>query len=249
MLPHFGIRQAEAGNGPAPGLDIFLPGPGQEEMIGPKGLERVVGALRVIAPELPFEINYHELKETEERIALKEEGGFIRAFRVNHNVLCYGYNIEIERKGRFDAEAAKAAGIPLKCWNRLQHGQTVEENGFTYTPDMVMGEDRKGLKVTYTTDTRPTESIVKNAVGADLFICEGMYGEADKIEKAKEHTHMTFYEAAEMAKSADVKELWLTHYSPSLTKPEEYKDEVRKIFKNTHAARDLRSITLKFEED
>ncbi len=154
-------------------------------MIGPKGLERVVGALRVIAPELPFEIIYHELKENEERIALPEEGAFIRAFRVNHNVICYGYNIEIERKGRFNAEAAKAQGIPVKCWNRLQHGMTVEEDGITYTPDMVMGEERRGLKVTYTTDTRPTESIVKNAAGADLFICEGMYGDKEKEANAR----------------------------------------------------------------
>ena len=75
-----------------------------------------------------------------------------------------------------------------------------------------------------------------------------MYGEPDKLEKAKEHKHMTFYEAAEMARDAKVKELWLTHYSPSLTRPEEYKDEVRKIFANTIVSRDGRVTDLMFEE-
>ena len=84
--------------------------------------------------------------------------------------------------------------------------------------------------MTYCTDSRPTDGIVKNAKDADLFICEGMYGEPDKKEKAKEYKHMTFYEAAQMAKSAGVAKMWLTHYSPSLTRPEEYAKEVRAIF-------------------
>ena len=216
-------------------------------MIGPRGLERVVGALRVIAPELPFEIKYHEIKEASEDIAF--EGGFIRAFRVNHNVTCYGYSIEIKRSGRFDAEAAKTAGIPLKYWNRLQHGQIIEEDGVRYTPDMVMGAERRGLKVTYSTDTRPTDSIAENAKDADLFICEGMYSEADKFEKALEHKHMMFKEAAQLAAKAQPKEMWLTHYSPSLFKPEQYMDEVRAIFPAAKAGKDGMSVDLNFDED
>lgn len=105
------------------------------------------------------------------------------------------------------------------------------------------------MKVTYTTDTRPTESIVENAADADLFICEGMYGESDKISKAKEYKHMTFYEAAQMAKRAAVKEMWLTHYSPSLPYPEEYMPEVKKIFPASVAAKDGRSVDLLFEDE
>lgn len=113
---------------------------------------------------------------------------------------------------------------------------------------MVLGPARKGIKLTYTTDTRPTESIKQNAKHSDLFICEGMYGEKDKQKKAKEYKHMTFYEAAQLAKEAEVKELWLTHYSPSLTKPEEYMDDVKAIFPNSIAAKDKRSVELVFED-
>ncbi len=113
---------------------------------------------------------------------------------------------------------------------------------------MVLGPARKGIKLTYTTDTRPTESIQQNAKDSDLFICEGMYGEKDKQKKAKEYKHMTFYEAAQLAKEAEVKEMWLTHYSPSLTKPEEYMDDVKAIFPNSIAAKDKRSVELVFED-
>ena len=153
-------------------------------LIGPKGLERVVNALRVIAPELPFEIHFIEITSPEQVLELN--GYRITAFRVNHNVICYGYTLEILRKGKFSPERAREQGIPLKFWNPLQKGQTIEENGMIYAPDMVLGPERKGIKVTYTTDTRPTESILRNAKASDLFICEGMYGEEDKIEKTKE---------------------------------------------------------------
>ena len=150
-------------------------------MIGPKGLARVVNALRVIAPELPFEIQYQEITEQEQTFQF--DGFRIEAFRVNHNVICYGYNIVVERKGKFQLDKALELGLDRKYWNRLQKGETIELPEGTYTPDMVMGEERKGIKVTYCTDSRPTDGIVKNAKDADLFICEGMYGEDDKLEK------------------------------------------------------------------
>lgn len=216
-------------------------------MIGPRGLERVVNALRTIAPELPFPIEFHELTQKEE--TLEVCGYHIHAFRVNHNVTCYGYSLEIPRAGRFDVERARSQGIEQRYWSRLQKGETLEVDGKTLTPDMVLGPDRKGIKVTYTTDTRPTESILHNAVNSDLFICEGMYGEEDKIEKAKGYKHMTFREAATLAKDAEVKELWLTHYSPSLIRPDEYMDMVRGIFPNSWPGKDGKSVELNFEEE
>ncbi len=216
-------------------------------MIGPKGLERVVNALRTIAPELPFEIQFIELQQPEEEIVI--HGYHIHAFRVNHNVTCYGYAIEIPRAGRFDVDAAVKNGIPQKLWNPLQKGNTVEWDSVIYTPDMVMGPDRKGIKVTYCTDSRPTERIVAAAENSDLFICEGMYAEKEKIAKAKQYKHMTFYEAAKMAKSAHVQEMWLTHFSPSLVRGESYMEEVRSIFAKSFLGKDGKTVELDFQEE
>lgn len=215
-------------------------------LIGPKGLERVVNALRVIAPELPFAIKCIEI--TEPMQTFEMSGYRLKAFRVNHNVMCYGYTMEVDRAGKFDVERANASAIPQRFWGMLQKGEAVEDGGNVYTPDMVLGPARKGIKLTYCTDTRPTDSIRENAAGADLFICEGMYGEKDKQKKAREYKHMTFYEAAQLAKDAGVKEMWLTHYSPSLIKPEEYMDEVRAIFPASVAAKDRRTVELVFED-
>ena len=233
-----------------PGLLLTMGNADRKEpltLIGPKGLERVVSALRVIAPELPFPIIYKEIEGAEQTFELN--GYRLKAFRVNHNVLCYGYTMEIDRAGKFDVERAKEQEIPQKYWKHLQKGETIETENGILTPDMVLGPPRKGLKLTYTTDTRPTNSIRENAKDSDLFICEGMYGEKEKAAKAVEYKHMTFYEAAEMAKKADVKKMWLTHYSPSLVRPEVYLEEVRKIFARTSAGKDGKSTTLLFEEE
>lgn len=216
-------------------------------MIGPKGLSKVVNSLRIIAPGLPFDIEYIELDGDVQSIAMN--GYNIEAFRVNHSVICYGYNIVIPRNGKFSVDRAKGLGLPVNLWNPLQKGNNVEYEGKTYTPDMVLGEKRKGIKLTYCTDTRPVDIIADMAAGADLFICEGMYGEDDKLEKAMQNRHMTFYEAAELGKRAGVKEEWLTHYSPSLVKPDIYMDKVREIFPYVVAGKDRKSVTLDFEKD
>ena len=203
-------------------------------LIGPKGLSRVVSALRVIAPELPYELRFIELSESREHISIN--GYEIDAFKVNHAVTCYGYAVNIPRIGKFDVEKAKALEIPQKAWNRLQHGSTVELDGRVYTPDMVMGAPR------------PVKSISENAQGSDLFICEGMYGEKGKESKAREYKHMTFVEAAHLAREAQVKEMWLTHFSPSLVRPADYVAGIQKIFPNVQAGTDGKTVELGFED-
>ncbi len=232
-----------------PGLLLTLGNAERTEpllLIGPKRLEKVVTALRTIAPELPFPIEFHELQEAEETISV--HGLNIHAFRVNHNVTCYGYSIELNRAGKFDIEKAKQNQVPMPCWSVLQKQEFYEYNGKMYYQNMVLGPERKGLKITYCTDTRPTETIVANAESSDLFICEGMYGEDGKESKAREYKHMTMYEAAELARQAQVQELWLTHYSPSLVYPEQFASKVRKIFSNTVISRDGQICELKFDE-
>lgn len=233
-----------------PGLLLSMGNAERKEpvtLVGPKGLERVVSALRVIAPELPFELKFIEITEAEFHLELC--GYQIDAFRVNHNVICYGYTLSIKRGGRFYAEKAQELNIPLKFWNRLQKGETISDGDITYTPDMVLGPERKGIKLTYCTDTRPTVSLVKNAEHADLLICEGMYGEAEKQARASEYKHMTFAEAAKVANEAQVQEMWLTHYSPSLVRPKDALPEAKRIFANTKCGKDGMSVTLEFDKD
>ncbi len=232
-----------------PGLLLTMGNMGKTEplsIIGPEGTERVVNCLRSIAPNLPFDISVSELSTEDELMYFRDVD--IRAFRVVHGVPCYGYSFTLPRAGKFDLERAKARNIPMPFWARLQKGETIEHEGQLYTPDMVLGPPRAGLKLTYCTDTRPCPAIVAAAEGSDLFICEGMYGEDEMLPKAKENRHMLFTEAARMAAQAHVKELWLTHYSPSLPNPKACRDNARAIFPATSTPRDGWTKELAFKD-
>lgn len=227
-----------------PGLLLSMGKDGRTEPLhiyGPTGLNAVVQGLRLAAPGLPFEVRVTELSQQEQTISC---GGLkVHAFALAHSVPCFGYRIQLDRARKFDPEKAAALAIPQSLWSRLQKGETVEG----YTPDMVLGEERPGLRVTYITDTRPTDSVRKYAENADLFICEGMYGSDDKLAKALENQHMLFTEAAQIAKAAHAARLWLTHYSPSLDDPQAFLPLAQAIFPETEAPEDLRTITLNWK--
>src|SRR5690606_3142916 len=112
-------------------------------------------------------------------------------------------------------------------------GDTVEYNGRTYFPNMVLGEEREGIKLSYITDTRPIDTIVDFISDSDLLICEGTYGDNEDLEKAIKNKHMTFEEAASLALKGNVNELLLTHFSPSIDEPEAFKANAMKIFPKT----------------
>ena len=78
--------------------------------------------------------------------------------------------------------------------------ETLEYEGRTLTPDMVLGASRKGIKVTYTTDTRPTQSIIDHAQHGNLLICEGMYGEKGDVNNAVKYKHMTLRKPEKLPK-------------------------------------------------
>ncbi|MGM9594522.1 MAG: ribonuclease Z [Candidatus Onthomonas sp.] len=212
-------------------------------VIGPRGIRRVLEAVKVIAPELAFPVWVMELEEGgTQTISLGDWE--ITAFPLRHTVPCFGYMAQVPRAGKFDPVRAQQAGIPRPLWRRLQQGESVD--GFT--PDMVMGPPRRGIKLVYATDTRPAPALYRAAEEADLLICEGMYGEQDKLPKAKETCHMTFLEAAKTAQRAGAKELWLTHFSPSLNHPEEFLGTAAAVFPNTSLGSSGRSVTLQFQD-
>lgn len=232
-----------------PGLLLTMGNEGRTDpltIIGPKGISRVVNSLRIIAPELPFEIKFIEISKPIEEIKI---GSFeITAFSVKHTTVCYGYTVHISRCGKFDPEKAKANNVPMQIWSRLQKNPSAELDGITYTSDMILGPERKGIKVTYCTDTRHVPIIASQAKGADLLICEGMFESSDKHERAFLSGHMTMKDAALIASEANPKKLWFTHFSPSLPNPYDYMKEIKSIFQNTECGFDGIKTTINFEE-
>lgn len=232
-----------------PGMLLTIGNSGRTEpvkLIGPPGLKKVVEGLRLIFPELPFKLEYIEIDNVDCVIDFNDFS--LKANEGDHRIKCLSYRFDISREGKFSVEKAKTLGLPVNMWSILQKGGTVEYNGKIYTSDMVLGNARKGIRLSFCTDTRPVDSLVNFINGSDLFVCEGMYGENEKQKKAIEYKHMLFSEAAKLAKLGNVKELWLTHLSPSMKEPELFIDNAKKIFANAKVGYDRMHTRINFEE-
>lgn len=216
-------------------------------IIGPKGITKAISGLREIVPYLPYEVNIIEVNEEYDEVFQFGEVE-ISFLQLDHSAPCIGYSFYIKRKPKFNVEKAISLNIPKVFWNRLQKGEVIKDNNLIYTPNMVMGEERRGIKLSYITDTRPIDEIVNFIKKSDLFICEGTYGEDEKLEKAIHNKHMTFFEAATLAFKAEVNELLLTHFSPSMGNPEQYKSNAETRFKNTVIGYDRMIKVLQFND-
>lgn len=230
-----------------PGLLLTIGNSGRTEpliVIGPRQVARVVECLRVIAPQLPFPVEYAETGGGE---ALQMDALTVFTHPVEHWIPCFAYRFDLARRPKFDAEKARALDIPVRYWSVLQRGEAVEAEGRRIEPAAVLGEARRGLRLCYATDLRPSDTLADFASGSDLFICEGMYGDPALREKAVEHRHCLFGEAAAMAARADARELWLTHFSPSMPDPAAYLPHAAAIFPNVFV--DKTRALLRFDED
>lgn len=233
-----------------PGLLLTINNTGRTEpltLIGPPGLRRVVEGLTIVSRDIGFELNFIELSY--EKQSLQVGDFYITALPVPHNVRCFAYTIENKRLPKFMVEKAQANEVPQKYWKKLQQGEIVETAEKTYTPDMVLGEARRGIKVSYSTDCRPIQELEEMVSDSDLFICEGMYTDDEYLAQVKKHKHMLASEAATIAKNAGVKELWLTHFSPALPTAYINVDKVKQIFPNTIAGYDRITKTIEFIEE
>ena len=234
-----------------PGLLLSLGNAGREAPLviaGPQGLAHVVDCLRVIAPELPFGVIYHELDHAKPE-PFSCAGLDIAPFPLKHGMPCLGYAVTLPRPGKFQRERALENGVPMRLWSVLQKQPEATLDGVTYTRDMVLTPPRRGIRVVYATDTRPVPAIAEAAADCDLLILEAMYGDPDKAARAVKSGHMLMEEAAQIATGAAPRRLWLTHYSPAMPDPEAWIDRARAIFPDAELGADGMSIDLAYDRE
>lgn len=218
---------------------------------GPKGLAEAMAPILLMTGRTEYPVVLIELPEEGAELGTIvpgwPKGAKLTPFPTEHRVPSQGYRFALERAGRFIPEKAKALGIPMKQWKRLQCGNSIETENGTVLPEQVMGAPRKGISVVFSGDTMLCDSLIENARNVDLMICEGTYGEDDQGEAAAEYGHMNFANAAKAAAAANARELWLTHYSQVVEEPEKYLPNAKRYFENTVCGIDGMRTTLRFE--
>ncbi|GAA0100195.1 ribonuclease Z [Paraclostridium bifermentans] len=236
-----------------PGILSTIGNCGRTEMltiIGPKGIKEVIDAFRLIVRELPYDVNIIE-NPKEDILASNNyinKDIIISTLEVDHSTSCIAYSFYIKRKAKFDIEKAMKNNVPKVLWSKLQNGREIKLDGKIYTKDMVLGQPRKGIKLSFVTDTRPIKEIVDFVDNSDLLVCEGMYGDDGDLERAIKNKHMTFRESATIAKQSNVEAMVLTHFSPIIKDPNMYIENAMEVFENTIIGTDRLKLDLLFKE-
>jgi ribonuclease Z len=216
-------------------------------VVGPRRLLKWLQVTsEILHMGLTFPIEFYPVKVGN---VLKTRGFRVKASRASHSVEAYSYVLEeVTRAGVFHPEKAKALGIPEgKLWSRLQGGRRVILGNKTYSPSEVVGPPRPGRRVGYSGDTRPTPTLIRFFRGCDLLIFDSTFKGADQ-EKAAQRKHSTAVEAAEVAKKAGARRLALTHFSARYSKVSSLVREARRVFPNSFAASDGKSVEVDYPE-
>lgn len=236
-----------------PGILSTIGNCGRTEMltiIGPKGIKEVIDAFRLIVRELPYDINIIENPKEDILVSNNyiNKDIIISTLEVEHSTPCIAYSFYIKRKAKFDMEKAMKNNVPKILWSKLQNGREIKLEGNIYTKDMVLGQPRKGIKLSFVTDTRPIKEIMDFVDNSDLLVCEGMYGDDCDLERAIKNKHMTFRESATIAKQSNVETMVLTHFSPIIKDPNMYIENAMEVFENTIIGTDRLKLNLLFKE-
>ena len=232
-----------------PGVLFMVAHAGRTEPLhiyGPVGMSYTLDGLLRVVPDLPFPVQMHELRGGE-HFALP---GNLQASctQAAHGVPCLAYRFELPRSREFQPERARALGLPVQLWSKLQHGQNVEYNGQTYAPERVLGPSRRSISFAFITDTRPARQLGELASDVDLLICESMYDDPDDLPLAKANAHMLAAESAGIAARAGAHSLLLTHFSPKIVDHARAEKAAQAVFANTRAARDGMVVTLDYPD-
>jgi ribonuclease Z len=233
-----------------PGLLLTVGHSGRTEPLdiyGPVGTRLVVAGLRVIAPRLLYDVRVHELAATATD-GIAWAGASMATLPLDHAIPCLAYRLDLDRGRRFEPAKARALGAPLSEWKLLQRGESITVNGRLILPDEVLGPARRGLRIGYVTDTRPTPELPGFLAGADLLTIEGNYGDPADAENAVVNKHLLFSEAAEIGRKAGVRRLWLTHFSAKMLDPERYLPEATRIHPETSIGHEGLTTTLRFDD-
>jgi ribonuclease Z len=216
------------------------------KIYGPPGLTELFQVFSPLVGRLGFTLDLIELKPDE---AVEHDGYAVRPFEASHrSARAYGYAlVEESRPGRFDPDAAAAAGVPEgPAYAALQRGESVGGKAGTVTPDLVMGPSRGGRTIVLTGDTAPSPATVSAAADADLLIHDASFAE-EEVQRAAETGHSTVGQAAAVADEAHVKLLALVHIS-SRYHVGKVIEEAKAVFEATVAPRDFDVVELPFPE-
>jgi len=222
----------------------FQGGESEVTVYGPKGIKEYIEmSLSLSQTYLKYPLSIIEISEG---IIFEDDQFIVEARLLEHGIPSYGYRIkEKDRPGTLHADKLIEAGVqPGPIFRQIKNGESITlEDGRVLDPNEFLGPEQKGRVVTILGDTRYCENALLLAKEADLLIHEATFSKGEET-LAYDYFHSTTYQAADIARKADCKQLCLTHISSRYDRNDwrELVAEAKEIFPNTDIAEDFKEI-------
>jgi ribonuclease Z len=221
---------------------------GESELIvyGPRGLEDFIRvSLEVSQTYLKYPLN---IVEIEEGVIFEDEQFVIEARLLEHGVPSYGYRIiEKDKPGTLLVEKLLGKGIqPGPLYRKIKNGESIVlDSGEIIEASEFLGTPQKGKIVTILGDTRKCENALYLAKDADALVHEATFAK-NEIQLAYDYFHSTTGQAAEVAVTAEVKKLYLTHISSRYDRDAALalEQEAKEIFPNSEVVDDFKEYNI-----
>lgn len=214
------------------------------DLYGPPGLNEYLRACRQYSStHFSYPLQVHTV---EPGVVYEDEEFIVTCAPLKHRVTAFGYRVtEKDRPGRFDVEKAAALSIPPgRVYGQLKRGETVTLlDGRQIHGSDLCGPTEIGRKIVYCTDTVYCDEAVELSRDADVLIHEATFAHQD-AQLAFDRLHSTSTMAAQVAHTAGVKHLIMTHFSPRYAPGnaivlDDLLTEARAIFPSTELAYDF----------
>lgn len=211
------------------------------QIYGPRGTKRFMEAYNAlfVGKQDQLKIQIHEISSGK---IVDEKEFEISAKEMQHDAPCLAYSFKIKEKTRIDKAKLKKLKIPQNnpLLGDLARGKTIEFEGKKIDGKKFVYKEEP-RKFTYIIDTKTNPDAIEFAKESDVLICESTYA-SEEIQEAKEYSHMTSTQAAEIAKKSKSKKLFLMHLSQRYENPKQILEEANKIFKGTKVAEDFDKV-------
>ncbi|AAT43858.1 ribonuclease Z [Picrophilus oshimae] len=221
-----GLLSTFSFNGRIDDLNIFGP---------PGTIDEIKKVLSLIDFKITYNIKIAEMEENK-----KYDFDLFDVYAIKNDHTKYGYSYKLKEKDliKINREKADSIGFPKNKLELLRNNGEYYYMGKRYSIWDVADGIKPGRSIVYSGDTRPFNDMLKFASNCDVLIHDSTM-DASIENLANEYGHSTARQAAEIALKANVKRLFLFHYSSRYNDLNLLLNEAKSIFNDSYLSREM----------
>ncbi|BDS13804.1 ribonuclease Z [Aureispira anguillae] len=210
----------------------------------PKGLQPILN-IQLQRP-LTYPLHFHTTDPEKFALLFENETAEVYSIPLVHGVPCHGFLFaEKQAAANMRKDKIKEYKIPYQQIPAIKAGADyVTETGLVIPHSELTLPAAAPCKFAYCSDTMYSEAIVPLIEGVDLLYHEATFMH-DLLHQAQSRMHSTAYQAASIAKQANVKRLIIGHFSSRYQDLTPLKKEAQTVFKATSLAIEGEKIKVK----